>query len=129
MKLYCDMDGVLVHQVGRLRWDLMDWMPDGRELWRAIKQYRPTLLSQLMADVWEVSRHEKRIWVDREIGPDVPLIVAHGEHGKFFHSGPGHILIDDSEAHCPPWQRMGGDFILHRSARESIARLNELLAR
>ena len=129
MKLYCDMDGVLVHQVGRLRWDLMDWMPDGRELWRAIKQYRPTLLSQLMADVWEVSRHEKRTWVDRELGKDIPLIVVHGEDGKFPHSGLGHILIDDSEAHRLPWERMGGHFILHRSVRDSIAQLHLITQR
>jgi hypothetical protein len=127
MRLFCDQDGVLVHQTSRKRWDLMDWMPDGRKLWEALKPYSPVILTQLMMDVWEISRHEKRIWVDREIGPDVEVIVVHGEDGKFPYSGPGHVLIDDSIVHKEPWEKRGGIFILHKSADESIAALRAVV--
>jgi hypothetical protein len=128
LKIHCDMDGVLVHQVGRIRFDLMDWTTDGKLLWNFIKPYQPTILSQLMIDIWEVSRHEKRIWVERELGRDVPLIVVHGEDGKFPHSAPGHLLIDDSVAHRDPWIERGGTFILHRSAFATIEELKRLLS-
>lgn len=121
MKLFCDMDGVIVHQIGRKRWDLMPWMKDGKQLWDGLNKFtKPTLLTQLLIDVYEISRHEKRTWVDRELGHDVECIVVHGEDGKFPHSAPGHILIDDSVAHRAPWVERGGIFILHRTAWESL---------
>lgn len=123
--IYCDMDGVLVHQTGRKRFDLMDWMPDGRELWRFLAPLQPTILSQLMADVYEVSKPEKELWCRRELG-SVPVIVVRAEDGKFPYSAPGNVLIDDSERHREPWESAGGTFILHRSARQSIAELQLL---
>lgn len=124
--IYLDMDGVLVNQVGRKRWDLMGWMPDGRELWEYLKPLRPTLLSQLMKDVWEVSRHEKRAWVDRELGKNIPLIVVRAEEGKHPYCRRGDMLIDDTESHCEPWRRCGGIFVLHKSAERSIAIVKSL---
>lgn len=126
MTLYCDMDGVLVNQTGRLRFDLMDWTADGRVLWAAIAPLAPTLLSQLLEDIWDVSRHEKRAWVDRELGEAVPLIVVRGDNRKFAYAQPGSILIDDSEKHREGWTARGGRFVLHRSARASIAALERL---
>lgn len=117
------MDGVLVNQTSRKRFDLMGWCEGGRELWEAVKWYRPTLLSQLMQDIWEVSRHEKRIWIERELGDEVPYIITHGELGKWRWSRPGHVLIDDSVAHKNPWEKHGGIFILHRNAAETISTL------
>lgn len=118
------MDGVLVNQVGRKRFDLMDWKDDGRRLWEFVEPYEPTILSQLMVDIWHISRHEKRAWVDREIGDHVPLIVVHAEDGKFPYAEPGAILIDDSVEHREKWEARGGIFILHRSAASTIAMLS-----
>lgn len=122
--IFCDLDKVLVNQTSRKRFDLMDWMPDGRELWAFLAPLQPTILSQLMADIYDVSKPEKLIWCARELGPDVRVIVVRGEEGKHYHSGPGHILIDDTEGHRANWVRRGGTFILHRTASESIAELH-----
>jgi hypothetical protein len=35
-------------------------------------------------------------------------------------------LVDDSERHMAAWQAAGGIYVLHRSARESIALLAEI---
>lgn len=127
--IYCDQDGVLVQQVGRKRWDLMGWMPDGKELWAFLAPLKPTILTQLMADVWEVSRHEKKLWVERELGADVPVIVVRAEYGKHPHCKPGDILIDDDVyRHSPGWIRAGGTFIHHKSAAQSIAELQVVLS-
>lgn len=120
------MDGVLVNQTGRARFDLMGWRHDGRLLWDAIKAYRPTLLSQLMADIYEISRPEKLAWAARELGAEVPVIVVRAEQGKHPHSGPGCVLIDDSAKHRATWEAAGGIFIWHRSAVQSIADLEVL---
>src|SRR3990167_3114514 len=122
------MDGVLVNQIGRKRWDLMGWTADGKELWEFLQPLKPTLLSQLMADVWDVSSREKRIWVDRELGDDVPLIVTHAERGKHPHCKAGDILIDDNaRRHESGWIVAGGVFIHHKSAQQSINEMRSLL--
>lgn len=125
--IFCDLDLVLVRQVGRVRFDLMGWMPDGRILWDFIKPRRPTILSQLRPDIYAVSKPEKITWCVRELGPDVPVIVARFEDGKYPHCKPGDIIIDDdAELHREKWEAAGGIFIHHRSAAESIAALKAL---
>lgn len=127
VKLFLDMDGCLVHQTSRKRFDLMPWMPDGKELWEGLKPYQPTLLSQLMIDIYDISAPEKRTWVNRELGSDIRLIVVHGEQGKWPYSRPGHVLIDDSIAHRDPWEKCGGTFILHKSAKASVSEFLEVV--
>lgn len=125
--VFCDMDGVLVKQTSRARFDLMDWMPDGRELWAFLEPHRPKILSQLMQDIWEVSRHEKRIWVVRELGAGVEVIVVHAEEGKHPYSERGAVLVDDSFQHKAQWESKGGIFIHHQTAAKSIEQLRKIL--
>lgn len=125
---FCDQDGVLVNQTSRLRFDLMGWHPEGRELWAFIAPLKPTILTQLMDDIYDVSAPEKRIWVARELGPDVPIIVCR-DRQKYPHATPGAVLIDDSpKHHREAWERAGGVFIHHRTAAQSIAALKALPA-
>lgn len=128
VKVFCDMDGVLVNQTGRVRFDLMGWMPGGRELWAFLAPLKPTILSQLMADIYEVSCLEKLTWCARELGADVPVIVVRAENGKFPHCKPGDVLVDDSPHHHDrAWTAAGGIFIHHVSAAKSIEQLKALL--
>lgn len=128
MKVYCDMDGVLVNQTGRVRFDLMGWMPDGRALWAFLAPLKPTILSQLRPDVYEVSKPEKVAWCARELGLDVPVIVVRAEDGKFPHCRAGDILIDDdAHTHGRAWAGAGGMFVHHLSAAQSIERLRGML--
>ena len=60
MKIYCDMDMVLVHQTGREGFDKFPWMPDGRELWDAIKVHAPILLTQVRESRFGATVAEKR---------------------------------------------------------------------
>ena len=101
--IYCDLDGVLVdfdkgykdltgklpkevsddtefwepiHKAGAAFWIKLKWMPDGKELWNYIKQYKPELLSAPSKQ--ESSIMGKRIWVKREI-PGTKLILRSAE--------------------------------------------------
>lgn len=124
MKLFCDMDGVLVHQTGRDRFDKMPWMPDGRQLWDAIKGSNPTILSMLRPDIYEKCAPEKRAWCARELGADVPVIVTPDRVGKGPYSEPGAILIDDDvHRHAVDWRKGGGLYLHHRAAHSTIAAL------
>ena len=113
MKLYCDMDMVLVRQIAREGFDRFPWMDGGKELWAAIKGLRPILLTQVRGDRFGKTAEEKLTWIDRELGAGVAVIFTPDSRGKGPFARPGDVLIDDSTDHCAAWQKNGGTPILH----------------
>jgi hypothetical protein len=104
----------------------MPWMPDGRALWDFIAPHDPTILSALREDIHERCAPQKLLWVERELGQEVRvLVVRHGD-GKAQIAESGDILIDDDPIHRLPWLQAGGIFIHYRSTQETIAMLKLL---
>ncbi|WP_455381185.1 glutathione S-transferase N-terminal domain-containing protein [Salinispira pacifica] len=153
-KLFVDLDGVLVdfekgvrevtgrevHEMSpRQMWPKLaraphfyaglDWTPDGRELWQHIEKHGPTVLSGLPLGFW--ARPQKIEWCRRELGEDVPVITCMSREkarkgAAATPDGQVPLLIDDRESICESWEQMGGVFVLHRSASETIGKLQEL---
>jgi len=110
-----------INEVGYEWWANLPWMSDGKELWNYIKQYSPTILTA--PSKGEDCPKGKKIWVKREIG-DVPIII---EKHKYKYSGKNKILIDDTKQKIIDWVDAGGIGILHKSAEDTIKRLEEIL--
>ena len=149
-KIYCDMDGVLVdfdkgyfeltgHQLdGEHRndvgfwdpinkagydfWINLEWMNDGKRLWKYIEKYKPELLSAPSRE--EVSRVAKHDWVYKEL-PGVHLILRSAKHKKDF-ATPTSILIDDRLDNIQGWRDAGGIGIHHVSTKHTIDQLKVL---
>ena len=97
-------------------WTHLEWMPDGKVLWDAIKGYNPIVLSSpLNKTNWE----EKNTWVARELGKDVKVLI---EDDKEIHADPRSLLIDDRPHHSK-FEEHGGHIITHTSAKDSIKQL------
>lgn len=128
VKLYCDMDGVLVQQTGRDGFDKMPWTIGGRELWAFIKDFRPTLLSQLPDENWARCMPQKVSWSRRELGIDVPIFVVLKSQGKARFAAADAILIDDGAyTHGKAWLEAGGIFVHHIDVQKTIIQLKLLL--
>ena len=97
----------------------LDPMPDAFELYEAVKARRPTILTGLPRGRWAAP--QKRRWAARWF-PGVPIITTLAAL-KHEHRHPGDVLVDDRDNHRHLWEREGGVFILHRSARASITEL------
>jgi len=98
-------------------WVGMDWMEDGKELFKFITEnfYVELLSSPSRA---EHSRLGKRLWVrNHKLG--VKLNLAYS-HNKQKYAAPSHILIDDRKDNIEQWESKGGIGILHTSAKETI---------
>lgn len=97
-------------------------MPDADELFEAVRHLRPTILTGLPLGRWAAP--QKVRWAAEHF-PGVPIITCMARDKHRHMEGPD-VLVDDSERHMAAWQSAGGTFILHRSARESLAQLAEI---
>jgi FMN phosphatase YigB (HAD superfamily) len=149
-KIYCDMDGVLVdfdkgykeltgkdiagqhfdgtdfwdpiNKAGYDFWFKLEWMKDGKQLWKYIEKYNPKLLSAPSRQ--EDSRVAKLDWVYKEL-PDTKLILRSAKHKKDF-AEPNAILIDDRLDNIQGWRDHGGIGIHHVSTKHTIDQLKVL---
>ncbi len=114
-------------------YDRLGWMPDGRDLWEAVKGYSPVILTGLPMGKW--AEPQKRAWCERELGPEIPVITGMSrrkaelalswlEENGMPDKTP--ILIDDRLKIKEPWEAAGGIFILHLHAAGSIEALKGL---
>lgn len=113
---------VIDHQVGMRFWRGMPWMPEGKDLWAYIKQYKPTLLT---APSWHKSSTEgKTLWVEDHI-PGTPIIFKQAKQ-KANLAGPNIILIDDREDTIMSWKAKNGIGILYKNTDQTINELKLL---
>ena len=113
---------VIDHQVGIRFWRGMPWMPEGKDLWAYIKQYKPTLLT---APSWHKSSTEgKTLWVEDHI-PGTPIIFKQAKQ-KANLAGPNIILIDDREDTIMSWKAKNGIGILYKNTDQTINELKLL---
>ncbi|MBN2344265.1 MAG: hypothetical protein JXX29_11900 [Deltaproteobacteria bacterium] len=106
----------------------LDWMPDGRVLWEACKKNSPVILTGLPIGKW--AEPQKRHWCERELGPDVEVLTCLSRNkAKVARARDTEripVLVDDREKLKAPFEEMGGVFIHHRSAQQSIEALSAL---
>jgi hypothetical protein len=156
LTLFCDLDGVLAdfdkgvqNVTGKLPHEqslsamwralartpnfyaTLDWMPDGKQLWNYIAPHSPIILSGLPIGNW--ARGQKIQWVGRELGWDVTGIYGwsrekHLDAMKMLTTTDlsGCVLVDDRKKTKTLWESVGGTFVLHTSANDSIAQLKAL---
>lgn len=148
--LFCDLDGVLCdfdkavmkitgkrpHELplkkmwGALAahhnfYGTLDWMPDGRELWEGIEEYDPIILTGKPLGNWTTG--QKYHWCNKHLNynPEKVIVCYTSEKPNFAFDTA--ILIDDRPKIRDKWVEKGGIFIHHKSAKQSLAELNDII--
>lgn len=96
-------------------------MPDAMELFEAVKDLMPIILTGLPLGDW--AEPQKRKWGARHF-PHTTMICCMSKD-KRNHMKPGDVLVDDFLKYRPLWEEAGGIFIHHTSAKTSIEALKE----
>ena len=97
-------------------------MPDAQELFDAVKNLKPTILTGLPLGNWAAPQKVK--WAAEHF-PGVPIITCMARD-KHNHMEPGDVLVDDRENHRAAYEAHGVIFIHHRNARDSINQLAKI---
>lgn len=152
-QLFLDLDGVLADMDTHLRklfgYVNVNLEQDPPDLWDNVRRHGNFYKTQpLMKDallLWEESikihgspviltgvpysipnvAEQKRDWVDRYFGKTTPMICC-ASRDKRKYGTPGDILVDDRLKYAHFWKEMGGVFVHHKSAIESISQLRTL---
>lgn len=99
-------------------------MPDAMKLWDFVSTNfanRPVILTGVPKSI-PGAAEEKRVMVDRCLGSHVPMIAC-ASRDKCKFAKPGDVLIDDWTKYRDLWLSVGGRFITHTSAENSIQQL------
>jgi hypothetical protein len=101
-------------------------LQDARELWEGVRRWNPVVLTGVPYVEVPTAEAQKRAWLKEHLGSDVPIICCRSKD-KRLHGKPGDVLVDDWDKYQNLWVNMGGIFVLHRSARETLAVLDNLM--
>lgn len=147
-RLYLDCDGVLadfdfgatavlgvsprrfekLHGLGRFWQKLatapdfyfgLPLMDDAMELFDAVKHLDPVILTGLPRGNWAAD--QKVRWAAKYF-PGTRIITTMARD-KRNHAKEGDVLVDDQDRHRHLWEEIGGVFVHHATARQSIEAL------
>jgi hypothetical protein len=147
-QLYLDCDGVLAdfdkgatallglpprayearHGIGRFWQKLatapdfyfgLPLLPDAMDLFEAVKHLHPVILTGLPRGNWAAD--QKVRWAAQHF-PGTRIITTMARD-KRDHAKEGDVLVDDQLRHRHLWEEVGGIFVHHRNAAETIAAL------
>jgi hypothetical protein len=91
------------------------------ELWAYVAPHHPTILTGVPEDNDDAPGN-KRMWVDKNIGKDQPMICCQAKE-KYLYASRGDILIDDYEKYRALWTTAGGVWITYITAPQVIGAL------
>jgi len=94
-------------------------MPDAMELFDAVKHLEPIILTGLPRGNWAAD--QKVRWAGQYF-PGTRIITT-AARDKRDHARSGDVLVDDQLKHRHLWEEVGGVFIHHRSAADSLEQL------
>lgn len=127
--------GAILAKAGPQFWENLDPMSDYEALWAYLKPLNPYILTAYAS--WcdvnaQNSREGKVVWNQKWTQvPDQKLMIVKRDD-KQFHAveegRPPNVLIDDYKKNIKQWEKRGGIGIYHKSAAQTIERLNELRA-
>lgn len=100
----------------------MEPLADAQELYDAVKHLNPIMLTGHPRGYWALE--QKFMWRDKYF-PKLPVISCRSADKRKF-CRPGDVLVDDWHKHSHLWQKAGGIFVFHVSAKDTISKLKAL---
>jgi hypothetical protein len=94
-------------------------LPDAMTLFDAVRHLDPIILTGLPGGNWAAG--QKVRWAAKHF-PGTKIITTLARN-KRDHAKPGDVLVDDQVKHRDRWKDMGGIFVHHGNAADTIEKL------
>ena len=94
-------------------------LPDAMALFEAVRHLHPVILTGLPRGNWAAD--QKVRWAAQHF-PGTKIITCMARD-KRDHASEGDVLVDDQLRHRHLWEEMGGIFVHHRNAADTIEQL------
>ena len=94
-------------------------MDDSLELFEAVRPLHPIIVTGLARGNWAADQNVR--WAAEHF-PGTRIITTMARD-KRDHAKEGDVLVDDQDKHRRLWEEVGGVFIHHKSARQTIGEL------
>jgi hypothetical protein len=98
-------------------------MIDAADLYEAVAHLRPIILTGCPEGGW--AEPQKIAWAAHHF-PTVRMITCPSKDKRLHLMNPGDVLLDDYLRYRELWEKAGGIFVHHVSAKESIKQLAAL---
>jgi hypothetical protein len=102
----------------------LEEMADAHELYDAVKHLNPIILTGIPKDMNEFE-NQKILWSAKKFGKEQRIICCRAAKKHTF-AKPGDILIDDRIHYKKKWESVGGIWITHTSAKNSLDILKDM---
>ncbi len=155
VKIFCDMDGVLVDLLGSIKkylgksklnqklidnffyqdagpnaefWAECGWEAGGKQLWKYIKSHKPQILSACpsVCNKDENVIKGKVQWCQNNLDISKSQVNVVQRREKKNFAGKNIILIDDHKKNIREWENAGGTGVLHINTNSTIKQLKGL---
>ncbi len=105
-------------------WANLPWIDGGREIWNAIADKDPFILTAPMGPESELGKQD---WINKNLTPAPTRVFM--SHDKWKWSESNHVLIDDFMKNIGPWRKKGGIGIHHsdKNIDETLSELNKYI--
>lgn len=97
-------------------------LPDAKRLFEAVSHLDPIILTGCPRGGW--AEPQKMRWAARHF-PGTKIITCMARD-KRNHAVSGDVLVDDTLRHRHLWEEMGGIFVHHKSADQSLEEIRAL---
>ena len=98
-------------------------MGDARRLWDAVAHLHPVILTGTPQGDWAAP--QKLRWAAQHF-PEARMITTLARAKRDHMEAPGDVLVDDLLKFRHLWEEVGGVFVHHRSAEETLTELGAL---
>lgn len=102
----------------------LDLMDDAMILYDTVKHLNPTILTGIPNGM-NPDSNQKTEWGAEKFGPHQKIICCPAKK-KREHAKPGDVLVDDRTVYKHLWEEIGGIYIVHQNALDTIDQLVEL---
>jgi hypothetical protein len=113
-----------IREAGEAFWRTMEWMDDGKSLWKLLQPFHPTILTSIGIDLTG-AESGKKAWIQKHI-PGTPIFFSNTK-SEYVNPYVTCILVDDNKNNIASWEEAGGIGILHTSTESTERQFLDLL--